>query len=107
MSRALGRALADAGQQTALAHAVDLNGDAWREVAMGWVQTFAQRGQEFRIEQARAAAEASGLPQPPSNRAWGAIASVALRRGLIRRVRWESCQNSKAHCAPVSVWIGA
>lgn len=106
MSRAVGRKLAEAGQAQALEHAVEMNGDAWRIAAFAFLDGYARQGVEFRMEQVRAFAEEYGLPPPPDARAWGAIASGAVRRGLIERVRYEPCENVKAHCALVTVWRG-
>lgn len=103
----LGDRLAREGAQRAADHA-DMREANWTDRAHGYLLEFLARHQgEFRGEHVRTFAEDRGFAKPPSNRAWGCVVQRAARRGQIRRVRFESCANPKAHSAPVSVWVRA
>jgi hypothetical protein len=104
--RHTGTELRDAGMTQAVEHANDAS-EGWSARALRYVEIFARRRIEFRAEQVREYAEQKGLESPPSKRAWGAVISKAARRKLIHKVRFEPCENPKAHSCNVVVWLGA
>jgi len=78
-----------AAAQDAADHADREHGGAWAADAMRHLLDFASRAPApWLAEDALATAIASGLPEPPDRRAWGAVVSTAARRGLIRRVEF-------------------
>jgi hypothetical protein len=104
-TRRTGPELRDAGMTQAIKHAEEVRSD-WGARAFKFVEIFARRRIEFRAEQVREYAEQKGLESPPSKRAWGAVISKAVRRKLIHKVRFEPCENPKAHSCNVVVWLG-
>jgi hypothetical protein len=104
-TRRTGSELRDAGMAQALEHAEEVSQD-WGARAFKFVEIFARRRIEFRAEQVRVYAEKRGLESPPSKRSWGAVVAKAVRKKIIRRVRFEPCENPKAHSCWVSLWIG-
>jgi hypothetical protein len=80
----------------------------WRHQALGALTMFASlHAQPFLIEEARAFAEANGLPQPPDARAWGSVTQAAARgeNPRIRRIGYAAAASS--NCSPKVLWIGA
>jgi hypothetical protein len=64
----------------------------WCEQALVCLRAYAQgRNAPFLIEEARRAAEVSGLPTPPDARAWGHVVRVASTSGYI-----EQCGSARA-----------
>lgn len=60
--------------------------EGWTYQALGMLTVFARDAAgPFLIEQARAWAEANGLPVPPSEKAWGAVARMAMARKRIEK----------------------
>lgn len=56
----------------------------WVERACARVTAYADAATEpFLLEDARAAAEADGLPKPPDGRAWGAVVTVLKSRRIL------------------------
>lgn len=91
----------DYGIKQAIDHAEE-EVPEWKEQALDFLQRFP--GDEFQIEDVRQWAEKHGLPRPPHNRAWGAVALAAKRKGLIVFSGYDTVDNPKAHCAPCGVW---
>jgi len=44
------------------------------------------------------------IPQPPSNRAWGAIIRMAASSNIIKRKGYRAVKNPKAHRTPATLW---
>lgn len=104
---ATGFKLKEQGQALALDNA----GQSWQERALTLLAEFCRSSEakpSFRFEQFRAFAWASGLPNPPSSNAWGAIATAASKRGLICKTgTYQPAQSSKTHGHPVMLWRAA
>lgn len=78
--------------------------DDWSQRAMQLFEWFLERTPgDFLIEDFRK--DIKGLlPEVPSNRAYGALALRAARRGLIKKVGTGTVTNIKAHRCFASVW---
>lgn len=77
------RAQRDAGMQCALDHAADLCFD-WPERAYAFLLDFAKYNATFQSEDVSdASKQVRGFVQPPTDRAWGAIYTKAVRNGVI------------------------
>jgi len=96
----------DKGIKTAKYHADSVVPD-WSEKAYEtfkeWLRGWAS-GHKFLIEDFRLSANARGLPDPPSNRAFGFISVRAKKEGLIIFAGTKRVRNVKAHCANASCW---
>jgi hypothetical protein len=75
------RALRDRGMQQAIDHA----GAEWRELAYAFLIDFIATHSGFKSEDVSEASKLSGLPQPPTDRAWGSLYARAARAGLIEK----------------------
>lgn len=97
----------DAGIKQAITHANEVN-PGWSETAYGmfkdWLAGW-QPGYKFTIEQFRQIAMIRGLPEPPSNRAYGSIAVRAKKAGLINSNGTVKVRNPKAHMANAAQWV--
>ncbi len=102
----LGRKRRDDGMKQALDHANAVN-NQWQVQALTFFFRYCleHRNESFMTEDVRWWAEESGLPEPPDKRAWGAIANIAKRRGLIRSIGYAPQKATNAHCAPKTVWV--
>jgi len=58
----------------------------------------------FRTEQFVSSAKSNGLPDPPDNRAFGAIILKAVKAGMITRVGYAPKTSKNCNCQPISVW---
>lgn len=103
----LSRSAKEQGQQIALSFA----GDDWRERVLAelraWCASRVALGfTEMAMEQFRAVA----LNQPPRPQAWGALASVACRAGIIAPVLhhgvpvYRAAESVKTHGHPIRVY---
>ena len=76
----------DRGMTQAAEHAERAH-DCWGETAMAFLERFAETHATFISEDVSDATRADGtFPQPPTDRAWGAIYVRAARLGLIEKV---------------------
>lgn len=87
----------------------ELNAEArhphWPQEALSWVKTYITfHTEEFLAEDVRKFAEESGLPHPPSERAWGGVICRAARMGLIRKVGYRNTVNPLSHGTPATLW---
>lgn len=99
----IGRVLAEQGMQRAVDHA-ESERPGWTDNACKRLAIFAAWHGPFRMEQFRKYVEGS-LPAPPRHNAWGALAHVATKQGLIRWTgRYESATSPATHGHPVKVW---
>jgi hypothetical protein len=64
----------------------------------------AHRGERFTSPQVRAWAYEQGLPQPPTNMAWGGIFLRASKQSLIRRAGYTQYGDATMHRQSVAVW---
>jgi len=90
-----------AGAERAGQHAEDCR-PGWLDRAAALVTTFAQAHGLFLLEDARCFAERQGLPAPPDKRAWGAVAQVLARRGVLVRDGYAPAASS--HGSPKCLW---
>lgn len=72
----------------------------FKEWLQGWPQ-----GYKFLIEDFRMSASIRGLPEPPSNRAFGGMALRARKAELIKSVGLAATTSKKGHRCFASVWI--
>lgn len=81
------------------------NGDGWTETALNALDHYAQIATEpFTVEQAR---EWIGdlVPPPKDARAWGAVASMAVRRNHIKPVGYAPARSSHGSPKRTYVWV--
>lgn len=79
----------------------------WKDKAYEFFKTWLSRwasGHKFLMEDFRLSAEIHGLPQPPSNRAYGGLAVKAKFEGLIVSDGTKKVSNPKAHRANAALW---
>lgn len=97
----------DAGIEQAESHANQVD-PGWSDRAFqmlkDWLRGWAP-GFRFTIEEFRQVAQIRGLPEPPSNRAFGGLAVRAKKQGLIKSNGTVKVKNPKAHCCFASQWI--
>lgn len=85
----------------AVAHA-QRRDPAWLRTASEAVLAWARgRSEPWLMEEARAAAVLL-VPAPPDERAWGGVAMMLARAGLIERVAYRAAVSS--HGAPKAAW---
>jgi hypothetical protein len=96
----------DVGIQRAIDHANAVH-PTWQDQAVDLFLAYCQehKGSTFMTEDVRWYAENLGLPAPPDKRAWGAIAVIVKRKGLIKGNGYAPQKAVNAHCAPKTVWI--
>lgn len=101
----LGEALAEAGADLAASNA----GSEWQQQAAAAFKTFARRvGRPFQTREARAYAEQGlGIAPPPEPRAWGAIARLASREGIVRPVGVGKSIDPRQHAGFVTQWVAS
>lgn len=100
------RVLRNAGMETAARHA-DAVVDGWSDRAYAFLVDYvgANRQRRFMAEDVRVAAEETGFPGPPDNRAWGAVVAKAARKHLIKRIGYGPQSSASCHCSPKSIWV--
>ncbi|MFC4219039.1 hypothetical protein [Flagellimonas marina] len=94
--------LRDKGIKQAVDHA-DSTIDNWSERAFNFMRNYLTTTKEFMVEQVREASKGK-VPDPPSNRAWGAIVLRARKMGLVRRKGYGRTKNVRAHSTPATIW---
>ena len=100
-----GPGLAQKGMQQAVDHAEEVH-EKWADKAYVFLKKFAGYTKEpFMAEEVRLASLNSGVPEPPSKRAWGMIIQRGSREKLIRRVGYKAVSNPRAHGTPAAVWV--
>ena len=97
--------LAELGKARAADHA-ERESPTWNDRALGYFREFAARGEPFTTEDVRERADKDGLPLPPDKRAWGAVASRAVRLGIIDSVGPIRAKNAETHSGWRTLWIG-
>ena len=100
-----GRRLRDRGIALAVDHA-DKQVSQWSQIAYDHFLEYLRRlprGHTFMIEDFRHYM-GSRLVEPPSLRAYGAIAVRGAKYGLIKRIGYQQVKNSTAHRTPAAVW---
>lgn len=90
------------GMLQASQHAEEVSTN-WNDKALSLLKQFSKH--EFMAEELREWAHKTGLPMPPSARAWGAVIVTARKQGLIKHAGYRNVENPKAHRTPASVWI--
>jgi hypothetical protein len=80
--------------------------DGWSEMAINMLRCFLLENptRDFLTEEFRAYAVSNGLPEPPSNRAFGGIMARARNTKIIQFVGFRNTSNPKSHATPASVW---
>lgn len=74
---------------------------AWRDIALEHLREFARMKERFLIEEVRDFAHRSGLPNAPTERAWGAIPRAACKLGIIESTG-ETEKNARG--TPTTIW---
>jgi hypothetical protein len=93
--------LAERGAALAAEHA-DREHCGWTEQALEAFKTYAATHSQFTTEDVVAAAVA--VPVPPEKRAWGQVALLAKKQGVIIKAGFCTAKMTQAHCRPVSLW---
>lgn len=97
------QAARDAGMAQAIDHADQVIPN-WRDNAMDLFRTYVNQSPgTFMMEDFRLWV-CDKISDPPSNRAFGAIAKSACRAGLIVQVGFAPVKSVKGHCGIVGVW---
>jgi hypothetical protein len=99
-----GKELRDIGMKKAIDHADQVN-ERWSEKAYAHLIAFVNErnaGERFMIEDIRITAN---IPDPPSNKAWGAVAKRAMLNNVIRKIGIAPVNNARAHRANCNVYI--
>ena len=105
MSRAEGRALAQASLDLAFGKAERDSGGAFGPSALAFFVRYAREAQRpVSVPEARLAAGAS-VPMPEEKRAWGAIPKMAERLGCVRHAGYAASSDPKSHACPRSLWL--
>ena len=96
--------LAVQGMEAAADHAEREN-EGWNQMAFeAFVRYVAAVKEPFMTEEVRWYAEALGVPEPPDNRAWGAVAMRAKRAGLIVSTGYAPQKSVNTHRSPKTLW---
>ena len=90
------------GMQQAIDHANDKE-PKWSDIAYGFLLRYMRSNVRFMTEDVRQASEGV-VPEPPSQRAWGAVIIRAVKEKKIVRHSYQKVKNVKAHSTPASVW---
>lgn len=95
---------ADAGMATAVARANQHEED-WSATAQVLFKLYASFHPEgFMTEDVRVWAKKLGFPEPPDNRAWGAIAKQLSKEGHIKSQGFDKQKSANCHGAPKTLW---
>lgn len=86
----------DQGVERAASHANRVESE-WTGQALGMLTAYGQQATgPFLIEEVRAWAEARGLPAPPDQRSWGAVARSAAAKRRIEKVGFAPAASSNS-----------
>lgn len=92
------RAARDDGMETAADHA-EYDAPGWRAGALSLFTAYAIAhkldAHPFLTEDVRVYADQRGFPPPPDERAWGAIATKAVKAGIVRREGTRPARSSR------------
>ena len=95
------RAQAAEGMQRATAHAnEDIPG--WSSVAYLFLESFCRSHEYFISEDVSDASKQWGMVQPPTDRAWGSVYRMALKRSLI--VQDGAGRSRRRHASICPMW---
>jgi 5-methylcytosine-specific restriction endonuclease McrA len=94
--------LRDAGIRRAIRSANSKNPE-WSEMAFNCLKEYIKTHNEFMIEDVRMSSDKI-ISDPPSKRAWGAIAVRGAKLGIIRKKGYQNVINPKAHATPATLW---
>ena len=101
-----GTQLRDEAIKRAVDHADEVH-ENWSEDAYTFLKAFVMcHNDEFMGEDVRAAS-VGFIPDPPSQRAWGAVMVRGKKAGIIKSVGFRNVSNAKAHKTPATVWVKA
>jgi hypothetical protein len=91
----------DAGMQQALDHA-ERKEPKWGSIAYDFLLGFAQKHHVFISEDVSDASKRAGFPQPPTDRAWGAVYTRAQNNGII--VKHGIGRSRRRHASICPLW---
>ena len=97
-----GNKLRDLGINQASENADDKY-EEWSNLAYEYLLQYIKQNKRFMAEEIRVSS-VGVIPDPPSNRAWGAIIVRAKKAGLIKSVGTAGVKNPKAHRAICNIW---
>lgn len=83
--------------------AADNAGAQWTLDAYDIFEKYARKHATFTTEQVRLEA-AKNLKAPPDARAWGQIALLAKKNGVVVSHGWVASEDPKKHGIPVTLW---
>lgn len=93
----------DEGMQRAIDNA-DKKIQLWSDQAFDYLMRY-NNTEPFLTEELRLWAYETGLPYPPTCRAWGLVMRRAANLGVIIHDGYRNVSNPKAHSTPASVWV--
>lgn len=82
--------------------AADNASKEWTKSALDALQEFSKTTELFTTEQIRESFPE--LPEPPDKRAWGHVARLAHKKGIIEAHGWVRAGNRSVHGAVVTQW---
>lgn len=97
-----GNDLRDLGISRALDNA-EIHEENWGKTAYKFLLEYSRSNKVFLAEDVRIASNET-VPEPPSNRAWGAIFIQAKKNNLIKKIGYSEVKNPKAHRTPATLW---
>jgi hypothetical protein len=89
-------------RDAAIEHASIGAGPEWIGAAYTYLVGHATRNDQFLIEDVRIAAAADHFPSPPDARAWGVVARMAVKAGVIGQDGYGRAR--LGHMRPMPVW---
>lgn len=97
-----GESLKESGISAVLASADAANFN-WTDYALSLLEYFAKSVREFSSDEFRAHF-VNQLPEPVHCNAYGALFSVAAKRGIIKHIGYVKSKRTSAHARIVSLW---
>lgn len=77
-------------------------GFEWKLLALEAMRQHALHNKYFTTEEVRRANP--NMPEPPDKRAWGAIARLAKKEGLVQSDSWVRAESLTVHGMVVTLW---
>ncbi len=78
--------------------------DGWGSRALEFFKRYATKHSRFLTEEVRTFAYAGGLPQPPAEGAWGAVARNASNANYVAADGKRASANPSQHGKDMTVW---
>jgi hypothetical protein len=92
------------GRRRGIKQAADHAGPTWADIAFQAFKAYAAAHHEFITAEVRQYALDAGVPQPPTNWAWGSVAVRAVRAGLVVAAGTRPYGDGNNHQKQCVVW---